>query len=151
MLIVGGVIPLVVLIALNTKIYLAIRERTQRLATMTSRQRRSVSILRKKYIFSWRAQKWMLMFQFLKNICICFSRDLAAATVLVGIILVFIVCHSFKFVVNIYEAYLAHVGEFYSITLLQPFILLVIAITIYFHRRDFYLRIIVSVIKYTFK
>ena len=51
MLIVGGVIPLVVLIALNTKIYLAIRERTQRLATMTSRQRRSVSILGKKYIF----------------------------------------------------------------------------------------------------
>ena len=54
MLIVGGVIPLVVLIALNTKIYLAIRERTQRLATMTSRQRRSVSILGKKYIFSRR-------------------------------------------------------------------------------------------------
>ena len=40
-----------------------------------------------------------------------FDRDLAAATVLVGIILVFIVCHSFKFVVNIYEAYLAHIGE----------------------------------------
>ena len=61
MLIVGGVIPLVVLIALNTKIYLAIRERTQRLATMTSRQRRSVSILRKKYISSCRAQKFIVI------------------------------------------------------------------------------------------
>ena len=40
MLVVGGVIPLVVLIVLNTKIYVAIRERSQRLATMTSRQRR---------------------------------------------------------------------------------------------------------------
>ena len=117
MLIVGGVIPLVVLIALNTKIYLAIRERTQRLATMTSRQRRSVVILRKKYILrccSYHRNKCLF---FNSNICICFSRDLAAATVLVGIILVFIVCHSFKFVVNIYEAYLAHVGKFYSITL----------------------------------
>ena len=59
MLIVGGVIPLVVLIALNTKIYLAIRERTQRLATMTSRQRRSVSILGKKYIFSRRIKAYV--------------------------------------------------------------------------------------------
>jgi hypothetical protein len=40
MLIVSGVIPLTVLIALNTRIYVAIRTRTQRLATMTMRQRR---------------------------------------------------------------------------------------------------------------
>ena len=40
MLVVGGVIPLVVLIVLNTKIYIAIRERAERLAQMTSRQRR---------------------------------------------------------------------------------------------------------------
>ena len=77
MLAVNGVIPLTVLIVLNTLIYMAIRTRTQRLATMTSRQR----------------------------------RDLAVAAVLVGIILVFILCHSFKFVVNIYEAYIMHFGK----------------------------------------
>jgi hypothetical protein len=36
---------------------------------------------------------------------------LAVAAVLVGIILVFIVCHSFKFFVNIYEAYIMHFGK----------------------------------------
>ena len=35
-----GIIPLVVLIALNTKIYLAIRERMRMLASMSSNQRR---------------------------------------------------------------------------------------------------------------
>ncbi len=40
MLVVGGVIPLIVLVVLNTKIYLAIKERTRRLATLTSRQKR---------------------------------------------------------------------------------------------------------------
>jgi len=74
MLIAQGIIPLVVLIVLNAKIYTAIRARTQRLATMTSRQR----------------------------------RDLTVAAVLVGIILLFIVCHSFKFVVNAYEAHLTY-------------------------------------------
>ena len=33
------------------------------------------------------------------------------AAVLVGIIIVFIFCHSFKFFVNIYEAYIMHFGE----------------------------------------
>ena len=33
------------------------------------------------------------------------------AGVLVGIILVFIVCHSFKFFVNIYEFYIMHSGK----------------------------------------
>ena len=42
MLVVSGVIPLTVLIALNTRIYVAIRTRSQRLATMTSRQKRFV-------------------------------------------------------------------------------------------------------------
>ena len=42
MLVVSGVIPLTVLIALNTRIYVAIRTRSQRLATMTSRQKRLV-------------------------------------------------------------------------------------------------------------
>jgi len=42
---------------------------------------------------------------------ILYFRDLAVAAVLVGIILVFIVCHSFKFFVNIYEAYIVHFGE----------------------------------------
>merc|ERR1719385_87365 len=35
-------------------------------------------------------------------------RDLTVAAVLVGIILLFIVCHSFKFVVNAYEAHLTY-------------------------------------------
>ena len=37
-------------------------------------------------------------------------RDVDVAGVLVGIILVFIVCHSFKFFVNIYEMYIMHSG-----------------------------------------
>jgi hypothetical protein len=39
-----------------------------------------------------------------------YSRDFDVAAVLVGIILVFIVCHSFKFFVNCYEAYIMHFG-----------------------------------------
>jgi hypothetical protein len=39
------------------------------------------------------------------------------AGVLVGIILVFIVCHSFKFFVNIYEAYIIYFGKKHSLTL----------------------------------
>ena len=39
-------------------------------------------------------------------------RDVDVAAVLVGIILVFIVCHSFKFFVNCYEAYVMHYGEY---------------------------------------
>jgi hypothetical protein len=46
MLLVGGVIPLVVLIALNTKIYIAIKERLRRLATLTSRQKRYIICLK---------------------------------------------------------------------------------------------------------
>ena len=38
-------------------------------------------------------------------------RDVAVAGVLVGIILVFLVCHSFKFIVNIYETYISNTGE----------------------------------------
>ena len=38
-------------------------------------------------------------------------RDVDVAAVLVGIILVFIVCHSFKFFVNCYEAYVMHYSE----------------------------------------
>ena len=38
-------------------------------------------------------------------------RDVDVAGVLVGIILVFIVCHSFKFFVNIYEFYIMHAGK----------------------------------------
>ena len=38
-------------------------------------------------------------------------RDLTVAAVLVGIILLFIVCHSFKFVVNVYEAYLVFLSK----------------------------------------
>ena len=38
-------------------------------------------------------------------------RDLTVAAVLVGIILLFIVCHSFKFIVNVYEAYLMDAGK----------------------------------------
>ena len=38
-------------------------------------------------------------------------RDFDVAAVLVGIILVFIVCHSFKFFVNCYEAYIMHFGK----------------------------------------
>ena len=38
-------------------------------------------------------------------------RDVDVAGVLVGIILVFIVCHSFKFFVNIYEFYIMHSGK----------------------------------------
>jgi len=77
--VVSYVVPLLVLIVLNTKIYLAIKERTRRLASLTSRQR----------------------------------RDVAVAGVLVGIILVFIICHSFKFVPNIYEIYM----EVFSISM----------------------------------
>ena len=40
LLVVNGVLPLVVLIVLNTKIYLAIKERMRRLASLTSRQKR---------------------------------------------------------------------------------------------------------------
>lgn len=40
MLVVSGIIPLVVLIVLNTRIYLVIRLRNQRLLTMSSKQRR---------------------------------------------------------------------------------------------------------------
>ena len=40
-----------------------------------------------------------------------FPRDLTVAAVLVGIILLFIVCHSFKFVVNVYEAYLVFLSK----------------------------------------
>ncbi|XP_059084570.1 FMRFamide receptor-like [Tigriopus californicus] len=76
MLLIGGIIPLVVLTFLNTRIYIAIRTRTQRLLTMSSKQR----------------------------------RDFDVAAVLVGIILVFIVCHSFKFFVNCYEVYMSYVG-----------------------------------------
>jgi hypothetical protein len=36
----SGVIPLTVLIVLNTRIYVAIRNRMQRLLTMTTKQRR---------------------------------------------------------------------------------------------------------------
>ncbi|TRY79518.1 hypothetical protein TCAL_11677 [Tigriopus californicus] len=77
MLLIGGIIPLVVLTFLNTRIYIAIRTRTQRLLTMSSKQR----------------------------------RDFDVAAVLVGIILVFIVCHSFKFFVNCYEVYMSYVGK----------------------------------------
>ena len=44
-------------------------------------------------------------------------RDLTVAAVLVGIILLFIVCHSFKFVVNVYEAYLVFLSKLYAISL----------------------------------
>ena len=40
-----------------------------------------------------------------------YFRDVDVAGVLVGIILVFIVCHSFKFFVNIYEFYIMHAGK----------------------------------------
>jgi len=40
MLVVNGVLPLMVLIVLNTKIYWAIKERMRRLASLTSRQKR---------------------------------------------------------------------------------------------------------------
>ena len=39
MLVVNGVLPLMVLIVLNTKIYWAIKERMRRLASLTSRQK----------------------------------------------------------------------------------------------------------------
>ena len=51
---------------------------------------------------------WFLILHFFS---LSYFRDLAVAAVLVGIILVFIFCHSFKFVVNIYEAYIMHFGE----------------------------------------
>jgi len=76
LLFLNGLLPLLLLIILNTKIYLAIKERTRRLASLTSRQR----------------------------------RDVAVAGVLVGIILVFLVCHCFKFIVNIYETYISNTG-----------------------------------------
>ena len=41
-------------------------------------------------------------------------RDVDVAGVLVGIILVFIVCHSFKFFVNIYEMYIMNSGQDYE-------------------------------------
>ncbi len=40
MLLFSGVIPLCILIFLNTRIYVAIRTRNQRLVTMSSKQRR---------------------------------------------------------------------------------------------------------------
>ena len=40
MLVFSGVLPLCILIFLNTKIYVAIRTRNQRLTTMSSKQRR---------------------------------------------------------------------------------------------------------------
>ena len=48
------------------------------------------------------------------------SRDFDVAAVLVGIILVFIVCHSFKFFVNCYEAYIMHFGESGNETVILP-------------------------------
>lgn len=93
--VVSYVVPLVVLIVLNTKIYLAIKERTRRLASLTSRQR----------------------------------RDVAVAGVLVCIILVFIICHSFKFVPNIYEIY----KEIYGIRSWPPWLDIVVTISNLLH------------------
>ena len=45
MLVVNGVLPLLVLIVLNTKIYWAIKERMRRLASLTSRQKRKAKYL----------------------------------------------------------------------------------------------------------
>ena len=45
-------------------------------------------------------------------------RDLTVAAVLVGIILLFIVCHSFKFIVNVYEAYLMYSGKSFLLHIL---------------------------------
>jgi hypothetical protein len=40
LLLFSGVIPLVALVVLNTRIYVAIRNRTKKLVTMSSKQRR---------------------------------------------------------------------------------------------------------------
>ena len=67
------------------------------------------SLRRLNLTFWWGVLKAHLLLKkiLLKTFLLLF-RDLTVAAVLVGIILLFIVCHSFKFVVNAYEAHLTY-------------------------------------------